>query len=304
MAAAATLKQRWTEVPEGMKGPLIISGIIHVGLLILAITGLPYFKSDPKPMMNSIPVEILPIAELTTTNKKQPVERPPAPEPEKLEKPPEKKPAPPKVEEVKPPEPPKPQKAEKPKPKAKPVTPPPPDEAALEKVKEAPKPEEKKPQEPKQAKEKAEEPDTTQDFNKLLKNLQDSKPQVDETLPESKDAAPQAPAPIAPFSETMTMSEADALAQQLQRCWSIQAGARYAEDLVVKVRLTVSPERRTLSAVVVDQWRYSQDSYFRAAADAAIRAVHSPQCEILQLPPDKYETWKDIVVTFDPTEML
>lgn len=303
-AAAATIKERWVQVPEGMKGPVIASAIFHIGLVIVAITGLPYFKSDQKPLTAAIPVEILPIGEMTTSNKPKPVEAPPAPEPEKLERPPEKKPAPPKVEEVKPPEPPKPPKAEKAKPKAKPVTPPPPDEAALEKVKEAPKPEEKKPPEPPEAKEQAE-PEQTQDFSKLLKNLQDSKPQpADETLPENKNAAPVTPAPAAPFAETMTMSEADALAQQLQRCWSIQAGARYAEDLIVKVRLTVSQERRVLSAVIVDTWRYSQDSYFRAAADAAIRAVHSPQCEILILPPDKYDTWKDIVVTFDPTEML
>jgi hypothetical protein len=301
-AAAATYKERM-EDPDGMKGPLTVSAIIHIGLVILAITGLPYFfKPEPQPMISSIPVEILPIAELTTTNKKIPIKAAPTPEPEKLEKPPEKKPAPPKVEEVKPPDVPKPPKAAEAKPKPKPVTPPPPDEAALEKAKEEPKPEEKKPPEPAEAKEKAEE--QTEDFNKLLKNLQDSKPQVDDTLPESKDAAPPAPTPEAPYAETMTMSEADALARQLQRCWSIQAGARYAEDLIVKVRLTVSPERRTLSAVIVDQWRYSQDSYFRAAADAAIRAVHSPQCEVLELPPDKYEMWKDIVVTFDPTDML
>lgn len=304
-AAAATLKQRWVEVPDGMKGPLIVSAIIHVVLLVVAITGLPYFKSKPEPIISAVPVEILPIAEMTTSNKKKPIEAPPKPEPEKLEKAPEKKPLPPKVEEVKKPEPPKPPKAVKEKPKPKPVTPPPPDEAALEKAKEEPKPEEKKPPEPVEAKEKAEEQqDQTQDFNKLLKNLQDSKPQVDETLPESKDAAPPAPAPVAPFAETMTMSEMDALSQQLSRCWSIQAGARYAEDLVVKVRLTVSPDRRVLSATIQDQWRYSQDSYFRAAADSAIRAVHSPQCEVLQLPPDKYDMWKDIIVTFDPTDML
>lgn len=303
-AAAATLKQRWVDVPEGMKGPLTVSAVVHLGLLILAITGLPYLKPEPQPMVSSIPIEILPIAEMTTTNKRIPVKAPPKEQPEKLEKPKEIKPAPPKVEEVKPPEPPKPPKAEKAKPKAKPVTPPPPDEAALEKAKEEPKPEEKKPPEPVEAKEKAEEIEQTQDFNKLLKNLQDSQPEVDETLPESKNAEAPAPTPDAPYAETMTMSEADALARQLQRCWSIQAGARYAEDLIVKVRLTVSPDRRTLSAVIVDQWRYSQDSYFRAAADAAIRAVHSPQCETLELPPDKYELWKDIVVTFDPTDML
>ena len=152
-------------------------------------------------------------------------------------------------------------------------------------------------------KEKAEEKQT-ESFDKLLKNLQDAKPQVDESLPESKEAAPPTPSPEATLGTEMTMTEYDALSQQLARCWSIQAGARYAEDMVVKVRMTVSPDRRVLSAVIQDQWRYGQDSYFRAAADSAIRAVHSPQCETLQLPPDKYDQWKDMVVTFDPTEML
>jgi len=298
-AAAATLKERWTEVPDGMKGPLIVSGIIHVVLVILAITGLPYFKQDPEPLMSAIPIEILPIAETRQTNK-TPLEAPPRPEEEIQTKPKDAKPLPPKVEEVKTPEPPKPPKAEKPKPKVKPVTPPPPDEAALEKVKE--KPEEKKPPEPVEAKEKAEE--QNQDFSKLLKNLQDAPQPTDETLPESKEATPPAPAPVAQQAAEMTMNEYDALSQQLQNCWSIQAGARYAEDLVVKVRLTVSPDRHVMSATVVDTWRYSQDSYFRAAADAAIRAVNSPQCETLVLPPDKYEVWKDMVVTFDPRDML
>ncbi|PZQ44789.1 MAG: energy transducer TonB, partial [Micavibrio aeruginosavorus] len=178
-------------------------------------------------------------------------------------------------------------------------------ETALEKTKEEPKPKEKpKPAEP-EAKEKAkEEPDTTQDFSKLLKNLQDSTPEVDEALPESKEATPPAPSPVAAPGVEMTMNEYDALSQQLQNCWSIQAGARYAEDLVVKVRLTVSPERHVMSATVVDTWRYSQDSYFRAAADSAIRAVNSPQCETLILPPDKYDVWKDMIVTFDPRDML
>ena len=295
--AAASIKERWMEIPQGMKVPLIISAVFHLGLLIIAITGLPYFTKIPDPMLNSaIPVEILPIAEMTTTNK-PPVKAAPAPEKEEKVKPiqKEKPPVPPKVEAVEPPKeitPPKPKVEDKPKPK--PVVPPPPTEK-LEK----PKPEEKPKKE-----EKPVEETQQQDFSKLLKNLQDSEPVVEDDLPESKDAAPPTPSPLAAFSENLTMSESDALRQQLSRCWSIQAGARYAEDLVVEVRLTVSPDRHVMSATIQDQWRYNQDSYFRAAADSAIRAVNSPQCETLNLPPDKYELWKDIVVTFDPREML
>jgi outer membrane biosynthesis protein TonB len=291
------------DTDPGMKTPLVVSAIIHVALVILAITGLPYLKSDPKDLnATAIPIEILPIAEMTTTNK-PPVKAPPPKEVKKeipLKK--DTPPLPPKVEEVKPPEkiePPKPKAADKPKPK--PVAPPP--EDALEKTKVEPKPEEK-PKEPEAAEKVEKKPEETQqNFENLLKNLQDS-----ETVPEdaevAKEAAPAAPSQEGAFSEQMTMSELDALRQQLSRCWSIQAGARYAEDLVVEVRITVSPERRVLSATVVDQWRYGQDSYFRAAADSAVRAVNSPQCETLNLNPDKYDMWKDMVVTFDPRDML
>lgn len=286
------MKQKGIDIPDGMKGPLIISAIVHVILLTVAITGLPYFKRPPEPITTAIPIEILPIAE-TRQVTKPPIEAPPAPDKDVKEKPLEKKIAPPKVDALEPPklEPPKPKVEDKPKPK--PVIPPPPTEK-LEK----PKPPEEKP------KEKPVEQDNTQDFSKLLKNLSDSKPKVDEPLQETKNAEAPAPVAQAAIGEQMTMTDMDALTQQLQNCWSIQAGARYAEDLVVKIRLIVSPDMHATSATVVDQWRYSQDSYFRAAADSAIRAVNSPQCETLKLPEGKYDQWKDMIVTFDPRDML
>ncbi len=282
------------DAPSAMKGPLIFSAGFHALIVIVALVGLPMISPPPEPMASAIPIEILPIAEMTTTNKPpvkavQPQEKPPEVKPVQKEKPP----APPKVEAVEPPKeitPPKPKAEAKPKPK--PVAPPPPEEK-LEKPKEEPKPEEK-PVEESQA----------QDFQSLLKNLQDSEPVVDEALPEAKDAPAPSASPDAAFSETLTMSEIDALRQQLSRCWSIQAGARYAENLVVEVRLIVASDRSVTSATIVDQWRYAQDSYFRAAADSAIRAVNSPQCQTLNLNPDKYNLWKDMVVTFDPREML
>ena len=111
------------------------------------------------------------------------------------------------------------------------MTPPPPEEK-LE------KPKEKAPEE--KPKEKPVEETQQQDFTKLLKNLQDSTPEVTENLPESKTADAPAPSPVAAFSNTLTMSELDALRRQLAGCWSLQAGARYAEDLIVEVRLIVT----------------------------------------------------------------
>lgn len=296
MSATATYNQE--PIPPGMKTPLVVSGIFHAVVVILAITGLPYFKKPPEPTPVIVPVEILTIGEITQTNR-IPLKAPPKEE-DKKEKPIQKEmPAPPKVDAVEPPkEAPKPKTKDDAKPKPKPVVPPPP----TEKLKE---PEPKPPEE--KVKEKEPEVDQQQQFDSLLKNLQDSTPEVTEDVPEVKDAQ-AGPAPDAPIAAEMTISEIDAmiarLRAQLSRCWSIQAGARYAEDLSVEVHMTVSAERRVISATIVDQWRYNQDTFFRAAADSVVRALNSPQCEILDLPPERYDTWKDMVVNFNPNDML
>ena len=41
---------------------------------------------------------------------------------------------------------------------------------------------------------------------------------------------------------------------------------------------------------------------YDVAADAARRAVI--QCQPYKLPPQKYEVWKDVQVTFDPRELF
>lgn len=94
------------------------------------------------------------------------------------------------------------------------------------------------------------------------------------------------------------------LQAQLSQCWKLQSGARYAEDLIVEIKLSVNPDRTIRDAKIVNQLRYMSDGYFRAAADSALRAVRNPSCNPLDLPPNKYDLWKEITVVFDPREML
>lgn len=116
--------------------------------------------------------------------------------------------------------------------------------------------------------------------------------------------APQTQAPIK-SDVIITRAEFDALLKQIANCWSIQPGAaHYEKKLLIEVKLVVSRDRRVQSATIVDQSRYNRDPYFRAAADAAIRALNSPQCKTLQLNPDKYDMWKDMIVEFEPNAML
>ena len=56
-------------------------------------------------------------------------------------------------------------------------------------------------------------------------------------------------------------------------------------------------------AKIVNAHRMQQDPLFRAAAESARRAVLDPQCNPFPLPPEKYQQWKNIELTFNPKEM-
>ena len=80
--------------------------------------------------------------------------------------------------------------------------------------------------------------------------------------------------PREPLDQPLTLSEVDSLKTQIERCWPVQAGARYAEDLVVTIRIFLNPDgslRR--EPQIVDDERLAGDPFFRVAAESAIRAV-------------------------------
>ena len=81
------------------------------------------------------------------------------------------------------------------------------------------------------------------------------------------------------------------------------AGARDAKELSVEIRASVSPDGTVRHATIVDSGRLG-DPLYRAAAESARRTFFNPQCTPLKLPPDKYEIWKDLVVNFDPKDLL
>lgn len=293
-----------------MQVPIVKSGIFHL-LIIGALTvGIPFVKKDPITISPPISVEIVDISELTMTNKVAPPakpkeDKPPEPAQKKeasptvtSEKPPElSKPAPPDVStaESTPDVPPPPKPLER-KPIEKPKPPEPKPEVTK---KEEPKPKEKVKEKPK------EEPKPAQDdFQSLLKNLT---PEEDKPVEGEKaldpDATPDA-GQIAKLGDQLTISEQDAVRRQLSGCWYVQAGAKYAEELIVEVRVEMNRDRTVNRAAILDQSRYNRETHFRAAADAALRALRNPNCSPLKLPPDKYDQWKTFVIGFDPRNML
>jgi hypothetical protein len=279
-----------------MKRPMTVSLVVHGALLLVMIFGLPYFQKDME-IVEPVPIDLVAdVSELTSTNKPpvkaQPVEKP------------KEEPPPPKEEPPKP----EPQK-EQPKPEPKPPEP----------VKEEPKivqPEEKvdelgelEKKDPPKEKPKPEEPkpvEDQKDFDSLLKNLSDEKPEPESENTEESDLMTEpSPTPnVSRVSDTLSMSEMDALRQQLAGCWNIMAGAENAQDLAVEVRVVINQDRSVASAEIVDKARYANDTFFRTMAESAIRAVKNPRCSPLRLPPDKYNLWNKMTIVFDPKEMF
>jgi len=214
------------------------------------------------------------------------------------------------------PPPPPPPKVEAPKPDPKPEIKPELAELPVPKpeAKPEPKPEPPKPTPPQQVvrppEPKPEPPKKKEafDFNKLALLLDKKKPQ-----PQSAETNPRSRSQIAPaasaapgassLSEQLTLSEKDAIRQQIQRCWNVPAGARDAQNLKVRVRIALNQDGSLRGQPELLDMARMSDSFYRAAAESAVRAVL--RCSPLQdLPQKKYESWRDIELTFDPKEIL
>jgi len=273
---------------QGLRKSLMVSGTLHLLALLFIFFGLPSFlKPLPAPPDVQIPIDIVDIADITNTQVKREEQPPQPPAP------------PPKPEEQKAAAPPVP-----PPPVPQPPTPPKPQEAPQEKVEAVlPKPTEKPKPPPKPVDQKQQQ----EALQKVLKNLEHPKtpPAVktpDVKTPE-KTQAPAQPVSHAPsLSERLTISENDAIKRQIESHWNVPIGARDVQSMVVQVHITVNADRSVQNVEVVDKSRMATDSYFRAMAESVVRAVYASSP--LELPPDKYETWKDIDANFSAKDML
>jgi colicin import membrane protein len=99
----------------------------------------------------------------------------------------------------------------------------------------------------------------------------------------------------------LSQSEMDALSTQLAGCWALP-GAGGGEDLNglrVSVRFNVDA-----SGKVEGSPRVEKSSGNRNFDESALRAVRKCDRAGLLLPKDKSDTWAEIVVNFDPSQML
>jgi len=313
-----------TEGAEPMpRGGIIASAAMHIGIFVLIIVGLPSLFRPQIPDDQPIAVELVTIAPETHATKLNPntprpnakpdtpVNADPAPIPiQKPETPPPTPAAPPSAT----PPPPAPSASTEQQPDKTPPPPPPKPVEAQAPPPPPPKPEPKKAE----AKTKSPQPTPTDQkpdtnkadaaaFDSLLKNLTkaapipqpDAKPQRTQVAA----AAPPSSQPHAPLGSQLTASEMDLVRSQIEKCWNVPAGARDAKDLIIDIRATVAADGTVTRADIVDTGRANSDPLFRSAAESARRAFFNPLCTPLKLPAEKYATWKDMTVTFNPKDL-
>lgn len=269
-----------------------IATAAHLVVLVIFQYGMPQLFTSPPVNEIIIPVELVTIDEITTAPKPtadEAIDEPePAPPPPT---PPQMAAAPPELEAVPLP----------PEPDAKPAPKPKPPKAAAK-----PEPQPKTARARPDRKPKA--PDR-RDFASVLKSLETQEPKPREKTEEGKKPVEEAPrAPQTAAAEMATATEIDALRaiirRQIEPCWNPPVGAAMAEDLVVRIHVSVDPDGTVRQARILDSGRMVFDRFYEAAADSARRAVLNPRCNPLQLPQDRYDLWQELVLTFNPMEMI
>ncbi len=271
----------------------LLSALFHAAVILVVIFGLPHFARDLPMMDLPVPVDVVTVADITNAP-------PPKPEAETPEPP---KPEPPKAV---PPSPPEPEvKAPEPKPEPKPEPP----KALAEAPPPTPKPK-TKPEPPLKDIKPEKKPPPPDDMESVLKSVDKLKQQAEKTPVETAEALkerdrPRDFNPAVPVS----ISQIDAIRRHFEKCWNIPAGAREAENLAVDIRVTLAPDATVATAAFVasELPRIETDPFYRAAAESALRAVRAPLCSSLQdvgLSPDQYDQWKDMVITFNPKQMI
>jgi hypothetical protein len=269
-----------------LKRSYIASGALHALVIAAASFAWPHAFELSEERSDIIPVELMTVADVTNVQPKvvvqpretQPLEIPPPPPP--------RVPPPPPLEEIevapdeeKAPEPPPPEPKQIVEAVKPPQTPPTP--------RQRPRPEPPQPQ-----------------FN------------VDSVLALLDSRAPKAAPPPAPVAETTTkgigaqnastLDLRDALLAQIRECWNVPVGAPTPEKLIVQVRVFLARDGSLAQPPLLEpstRAAAASNPYMRTAAEAALRAVNV--CEPYKLlPADRYDAWREIVMTFDPSRMI
>ncbi len=300
-----------------MNRSVLISAAGHAAVVVVGYFGLPLLREPLDLTESAMIVEVVTVADTTNVPTQQ---QPPKAEPKPVEtaapEPPKPAPPPPTPVAVAAPLPPEPKPEPLPEPKAKPT--PPPEPKPQPKVETPPPKPLPKPLVDTKPDKKPKEADPFASVLKTVEDLKKSKPADVKPDPKAKPQPDNKPSPFEDQiakalskspqlydpTRQMTMSEIDSVRNQISECWNVPAGAKDAKDLNVVLEVEVNRDGTVRTADIKDTLRMMSDPFFRAAAESAKRAMFNPKCTPLRLPPERYEHWRSMIITFNPREMF
>jgi hypothetical protein len=110
-------------------------------------------------------------------------------------------------------------------------------------------------------------------------------------------------APAAPnLAAVVTASEIEGVRNKIRPCWNFPAGVRDQANLIVTLIVQMNQDGTPVRAEIKETGRYNSDPTYRAAADAAHRAIMNPRCQPWPLSPEKFNSWRTITFNFDPRD--
>jgi len=267
-----------------LKRSIIISGGLHVAVIVATTMAWPHVLELTDESSPVVPIDLVEIADVTNIT---PTVEDKKPEPPEEQTPPPQAEPPPPPAEVAPPE------LDK-TPKPKPDPPKEPDQAAAPPNPVMPR---RKPQ-----------PDTQKfDVDSVLALLDKRTPKAPPQPPKPEAAKPaETPVTGIGAQNAMTVDIKDALLAQMRECWNVPVGAPNPEQLIVQVRVFLTPDGSLQQPPQLESATRAAEAgnpYMRTAAEAALRAVNVC-APYKRLPRDRYEVWHEIIMTFDPSKMI
>ncbi|MBD23221.1 MAG: hypothetical protein CL572_06130 [Alphaproteobacteria bacterium] len=253
---------------------LLKSMFLHTGILMMFVYGAEIFKKNKRFEIYEIPLDIVDISE-KTVNKTQ-IKKKAISQKNKKQK----------------------ETYSPPSPKSKPK---PPEFAIKEKEKKTPV--------KNKAKKKVVKKEEKQRLDSILKSIEKIKSQrkvekkIDQKNEDELVEDKEEDLKEISLGEKLTISEKDAIRRQFYRCWIVPAGAKNLKDLFVSIKIKLDRDGNVISSKLINDNRLNE-SFFRAAAESAIRAVNHPECKKLKVPEKKYKTWKEIILDFDPSQSI
>ena len=99
----------------------------------------------------------------------------------------------------------------------------------------------------------------------------------------------------------VTASEIEGVRNKIRPCWNTIGGGR-DQNMIVTLVVEMNRDGTPVKAELKDTGRYNSDPNYRAAADAAHRAIMNPRCQPWPLSPEKYNSWRRFAFNFDPRD--